>query len=89
MGILLRYLFILVPCFSEFCGHISLLLEPPCPGEVPEGSTGEYMLSPALEQGVETQSSAGLLVYCIDISGSMSVSSKLPDLQGKQCKAMF
>ena len=67
------------------------------PDEIPQGDSFDFVLVPAREESDETEEamdtgetspekkeeSKGIVVYCMDISGSMSTSLRLPDLQGK------
>ena len=54
--------------------------------EVPTTRVCEYMLSPPSQPniGANTGDNAdgGFVVYCIDISGSMAITTELPQLQG-------
>lgn len=61
----------------EFCNYENkLLIEKE---EVPENDTITYIIEPPAAQTTETSSNVDsqYLIYCIDISGSMSVSTKV------------
>lgn len=81
---------------SEFCGHKNEGLDI-SPEEVPKGDSFDFVLIPArTEEATEAaegetkpeltvekkEESKGTVVYCIDISGSMSCVVHLPELQG-------
>ena len=51
------------------------------PDEIPAGFTADYMLEPA--PALETEDTdSGMIVFCIDISGSMCITTQVPALQG-------
>lgn len=50
------------------------------PEEIPGTETAQYLLEPAPEGGAAVADDS-LLIYCIDISGSMCSSTELPELQ--------
>lgn len=68
---------------SDFCDHhnedLSLT-----EGEIPEGCSFDFMLAPALKENTtkELESSDGIVVFCIDISGSMDTNAQIPKFQG-------
>ncbi|KYQ88213.1 type A von Willebrand factor domain-containing protein [Tieghemostelium lacteum] len=68
----------------EFCKYTNenLLLEP---SEIPNRDAVEYILAQPLESGESTQKKKedSIIVYCIDISGSMSVTTEIPALQSE------
>ena len=47
--------------------------------DIPAEPTVEFLIAKPGEKKLDTE---GIVVYCIDVSGSMSVSSELPQLQG-------
>ncbi len=64
---------------SEFCGaengDLDLAEE-----EIPKDSTVDYILAPPDPQLGEKQAK-GMLLYCIDVSGSMGSTVHMPELQ--------
>jgi len=86
-----------LPFFSEFCNHKNEGLDI-SPEEVPTGDSFDFVLIPARKEEdtkeaaegdtekeltpEKKEESKGMVVYCIDISGSMNCNVKLPDLQG-------
>ncbi|KJE95673.1 ras-like protein 2 [Capsaspora owczarzaki ATCC 30864] len=63
----------------EFCGHENANIHA---GEVPDQPTVDYILesvAPSMSQSQDTS----LVVYCLDISGSMCVTTELPRLQSE------
>ena len=78
--------------FSEFCGKVKEMADMTT-DEQPKDSNIDYVMSSPSESnsqseasggedGVKVHPGKGYLVYCIDISGSMSSATKLPELQG-------
>jgi hypothetical protein len=49
--------------------------------EIPTDEMAEYILVPA-ESMAASQKSSGVTVFCIDVSGSMGVTTAVPELQG-------
>ena len=83
--------------FSEFCDYKNEGLDI-SPEEVPQGESFDFVLIPArpeadsenAEQATgeaipEKKESKGMVVYCMDISGSMGCTVRLPELQGIEC----
>ena len=77
---------------SEFCGKENIIKDM-SKEEVPTQEMTDFALTPPSEapDGEENASkgeksekgpSKGYLVYCLDISGSMSCTNQLPELQG-------
>eukprot|EP00118_Oscarella_pearsei_P013307 m.105432 g.105432 ORF g.105432 m.105432 type:complete len:807 (+) comp37219_c0_seq1:49-2469(+) len=68
----------------EFCGHANVDLDV-SPDEIPSSSTSDYMLAPPGsvcnegQQGTDT----GMIVFCVDISGSMCITTEVPALQAE------
>eukprot|EP00211_Chloroparvula_japonica_P004689 CAMPEP_0119128714 /NCGR_PEP_ID=MMETSP1310-20130426/6756_1 /TAXON_ID=464262 /ORGANISM="Genus nov. species nov., Strain RCC2339" /LENGTH=613 /DNA_ID=CAMNT_0007119079 /DNA_START=17 /DNA_END=1855 /DNA_ORIENTATION=+ len=62
----------------EFCRHKNegLMLQPE---EIPKSSCLDYLLEPAPARGEEDS----YVVYCIDVSGSMCVTTEVPALQAE------
>jgi len=48
---------------------------------LPEIAIADFLVRPAPEQKPDDQHK-GTVIYCIDISGSMSLTEKVPELQG-------
>ncbi|WAR18290.1 CPAS1-like protein [Mya arenaria] len=81
---------------SEFCDHKNENLDI-SPDEVPRGESFDFVLVPAREEGdspaeeaatgetnpEKKAESKGMVVYCMDISGSMSCMVRLPELQAQ------
>ena len=89
---------IIIPSFlvcSEFCDYKNTGLDI-TPEEVPQGESFDFVLVPARpeaeaenseqtaqgETTPENKESKGMIVYCMDISGSMSCEVRMPELQG-------
>ncbi len=81
----------IVPPFSEYCGKENKKLEVTAE-EIPKESMFDYMLSPATVEEEEKKEdkeevvqkvTPGIIVYCIDISGSMDSKADVPELQGE------
>ena len=83
---------LIFPAYSEFCGHKNEGLDI-TPEEVPQGESFDFVLVPARPEGEnaeqateeavpEKKESKGMVVYCMDISGSMGCLVRLPELQG-------
>ncbi|XP_052769776.1 circularly permutated Ras protein 1-like isoform X2 [Mya arenaria] len=80
----------------EFCDHKNENLDI-SPDEVPRGESFDFVLVPAREEGdspaeeaatgetnpEKKAESKGMVVYCMDISGSMSCMVRLPELQAQ------
>ena len=56
--------------------------------EIPKSHKADYLLEPAMEkEGQEEEEvDKGMLVYCVDISGSMGTTFTGPDIQGKMTR---
>ena len=52
-------------------------------GELPQELTVDYMLSPGITVA-ESVPEEDLVIFCVDVSGSMCVTSAVPSLQGKR-----
>ncbi|KAL3873143.1 hypothetical protein ACJMK2_036297 [Sinanodonta woodiana] len=77
----------------EFCGHINKDLDI-TPEEVPKGESFDFVLVPAQSESEQCKAEGevtkekiwnkgGILVYCMDISGSMSATVSLPQIQAE------
>ncbi|KAL4238999.1 hypothetical protein ACF0H5_003703 [Mactra antiquata] len=81
----------------EFCGHKNEGIDM-SPEEIPKGDSFDFVLTPAREETDEQveegaskdettpekkEESKGMVVYCMDISGSMSCNVRLPELQAQ------
>ncbi|XP_064603913.1 LOW QUALITY PROTEIN: circularly permutated Ras protein 1-like [Liolophura sinensis] len=66
----------------DFCNHHNKDLSL-TEGEIPEGPSFDFMLSPAPVENTikDLQSSDGIVVFCIDISGSMDTNAQIPKFQ--------
>ena len=80
---------LLVNMCSEFCEHVTVIPEGVSDGELPHMATTEYMLEAPRPASPAHQAGRGMVVYCMDISGSMSVTTKLPDIQGRLSQMYF
>lgn len=49
--------------------------------ELPKNETTEYMLAPPPE--IDANQHDELVIYCVDVSGSMCVTTEVPALQGE------
>eukprot|EP01117_Protostelium_nocturnum_P000157 TRINITY_DN1022_c0_g1_i1.p1 TRINITY_DN1022_c0_g1~~TRINITY_DN1022_c0_g1_i1.p1 ORF type:complete len:846 (-),score=320.97 TRINITY_DN1022_c0_g1_i1:76-2496(-) len=58
----------------EYCGHKNSEVELDS-NEMPKGNSQEYMLEPPKSDEEREQ---GLLIFCVDVSGSMCVTSEVP-----------
>ncbi len=65
--------------YSEFCGAENVNLDL-ADEEIPQQSTVDYILAPPDPQLGEKQAK-GMLLYCIDVSGSMGSTVHMPQLQ--------
>ena len=90
-------LFVILICLvcSEFCDYKNEGLDI-TPEEVPQGESFDFVLVPARpeaesenaeqvatgETTPEKKESKGMVVYCMDISGSMGCTVRMPELQG-------
>ncbi|XP_053377820.1 circularly permutated Ras protein 1-like isoform X2 [Mercenaria mercenaria] len=81
----------------EFCEHKNTGLDI-TPEEIPKGDSFDFVLTPARQETEEEEAegatkeettpekkeeSKGMVVYCMDISGSMSSTVRLPELQAQ------
>lgn len=80
---------------SEFCDFKNEGLDI-TPEEIPQGESFDFVLVPARPQAEaenaeqtaagettpEKKESKGMIVYCMDISGSMNCTVRMPELQG-------
>ncbi|XP_053394854.1 circularly permutated Ras protein 1-like isoform X4 [Mercenaria mercenaria] len=81
----------------EFCEHKNTGLDI-TPEEIPKGDSFDFVLTPARQETEEGEAegatkgettpekkeeSKGMVVYCMDISGSMSCTVRLPELQAQ------
>ena len=64
----------------EFCKHVNkeLMLEKE---EIPKSPCVDYLLAPA--SGGSKPNEEGMMLFCIDVSGSMCVSTEVPQLQAE------
>ena len=69
------------PFSSEFCGaensDLDLSRE-----EIPKEEIVDYILAPP-DANLEEKQAKGMLVYCVDVSGSMGSTVHIPELQSK------
>ena len=72
---------------SEFCGEVNDNLDI-SDEELPKEANVDYMLEPANAATAEAETK-GMLLYCIDISGSMSSTVRTPNLQGEYINCSF
>lgn len=84
-------------CFvSEFCDHVNKNVDVSLE-EKPKVDTVDYVLEPAppapadddkddvaeAKAAIKASAKGGLIIFAIDISGSMDCTVEVPDLQGK------
>ena len=82
--------------YSEFCDHKNTNIDM-SPEEIPQGDSFDFVLISAQQESNDTdetvdaekgetslkkKESKGVVVYCMDISGSMDCMINLPQLQG-------
>ena len=65
-------------CFSEFCDAENLY-DDELTVPHPEASSLEYEITKAPEH--QRSGADGLVVYCVDVSGSMQIRTEVPQLQ--------
>jgi len=51
--------------------------------EIPKANSVDYIISPPVVETVDALTDDGIVVYCIDISGSMCVTTEVPGLQSE------
>ena len=82
--------------FSEFCDHVNENVDTSLE-EKPKFDTVDYVLEPAppapaedekddvaeAKAAIKASTKGGLIIFAIDISGSMNCTVEVPDLQGK------
>ena len=66
---------------SEFCGCENKK-EGVDKDQVPKQNMVDFLLETSAQLAQNSAESKGSIVYCIDVSGSMSVSTAVPELQG-------
>ena len=49
---------------------------------IPSFPVADYLISPATVRQVQEDTSKGMVVYCIDVSGSMNCQTAIPEVQG-------
>ena len=69
------------PFFSEFCGAENNDLDV-SREEIPKEEIVDYILAPP-DASLEEKQAKGMLVYCVDVSGSMGSTVHIPELQSK------
>jgi hypothetical protein len=66
----------------EFCGHISEELDISS-DEVPSTSMVDFILEPPQNVTVDDATESGMVIFCVDISGSMCLTTQVPALQAE------
>ena len=66
---------------SDFCGNKNEI-ETGNEQEIPSQSIVEYLLTPAHARDHDVTTTKGTIVYCIDVSASMSDRRRVPNLLG-------
>lgn len=71
---------------SQFCSYDNVKTDPDIEdmrNQIPRLPIVEYLLAPPSKSDADVYISNGMLIYCIDVSGSMQATENVPESQGK------